>query len=294
MGELGLNKIFGAILATVLVIFALKEVTYIVFPSGDGHGGHHGEEHEMSLNEQIAERYAYYVEVAEGGGAAVVEEVFDLGLALASADPALGERAFRGKCVTCHTIEEGGANGTGPNLYGIMSAQKHAVPGFTYSNAMTQLEGPWTYENMSEWLENPAGYVRGTSMAFAGLRRDDERANVIAYLASYTPDAPPFPDPLPAETDVAEETGEAVEAEVAVAAGDAPALATGEVETLEAVDGTAPVADDAVETELVPGVVADAVDESVDAVEEATEAVTEEATDAVEEANEEAEAPSEE
>ncbi len=294
MGELGLNKIFGALLATILVVFALKEVTYIVFPSGDGHGGHHGEEHEMSLNERIASRYAYYVEVADGGGAAVVEEVFDLGLALASADPALGERAFRGKCLTCHTVEQGGANGTGPNLYGIMGAQKHAVPGFAYSNAMTALEGAWTYENMSDWLENPAGYVRGTSMAFAGLRRDDERANVIAYLTSYSPDAPPYPDPLPEATEFAEETGEAVEAEVAVAAGDDPAQATGEIETLDVVDGTAPATGDAGEVELVPDTVTDAVEESVEAVEDAAETASDEASEAVEEAEEAVEEATEE
>lgn len=300
MGELGLNKIFGAILATVLVIFALKEVTYIVFPSGDGHGGHHGEEHEMSLNEQIAERYAYYVEVADSsGGAAVVEEVFDLGLALASADPALGERAFRGKCVTCHTIEEGGANGTGPNLHAMMGAQKHSVDGFSYSNAMTQLEGAWTYENMSDWLENPAGYVRGTSMAFAGLRRDDERANVIAYLASYTPDAPAFPDPLPAESDSAEADGETEAADVIEAA------ATETVEAVEVVVEEAAAAADVVaeeataatdavveETAAATEVVVEAAEDAVEAVEDTVEAVTDEAADAVEEATEEA--PSEE
>jgi len=104
----------------------------------------------------------------------------------------------------------------------------------------------WNYENIDSWLENPSSYIRGTSMAFAGLRRDDERADVIAYLAANTPGAPAFPEPLPEEQEGAEgeapaegeaTDGEAVDATVdAETVEDAPTQATGEIETQDVVD----------------------------------------------------------
>ncbi|MEO0983066.1 MAG: cytochrome c family protein [Pseudomonadota bacterium] len=208
MGELGFTKISGAILATALSIMGLREVSAILFGHGGGHhGGHHDED--KSLNERISESYAYYVTVAEGGASADdVEPVFDLGLALANADVALGERSFRGKCLTCHTIEEGGATGTGPNMHSIVGAPKAQRAGFSYSSALAASGDVWTYEALNDWLENPAAYARGTTMAFAGLRRDDERANVIAYLAANTAAPPPFPDPAPAETSESEDAAE--------------------------------------------------------------------------------------
>lgn len=245
MGELGLNKILFVLLATALVIMGLRTLSDAVFSHGHGHG-YHGEE-ELSYNEMLAKRYAYYVEV-DGGGAGAEEpeeEAFDLAAALASADAGAGERAFKAKCATCHTVEQGGANGTGPNLYNVVGADKASHDGFTYSRALSELDGEWTYGAMNEWLLNPAGYARGTSMAFAGLRRDDERANTIAYLKSISPDAPPLPEPAAADTDEAAlDTGAGPDgAEIVPAAGEtvtdeaaeAIELLTGEaVETGEA------------------------------------------------------------
>jgi len=197
MGELGLNKILGALLATALGLFGLKTLSDVVFAhGGEGHGEEHAEA--TSLSEQMCEKFAYCVEVAGGGAAAAEEEeVFDLGALLAAADISRGERTFKGQCTTCHTIEEGGANGTGPNLHGVVGAAKHHLADFNYSAAMTDLGGTWTYEDLNHWLENPSSFARGTSMSFAGLRKDPDRINVIAYLAANTPDAPPFPAPLP-------------------------------------------------------------------------------------------------
>ncbi|PKP81028.1 MAG: cytochrome c family protein [Alphaproteobacteria bacterium HGW-Alphaproteobacteria-18] len=198
MGELGLNKIIGAVLATALGIMFLMQLPSIVFASG---AGHHGDEHgeAASLSEQMCQKFHYCVEVAEaaGAGAAAVVEVFDLGAALASADLSRGERLFASQCATCHTINAGGANGTGPNLHNTVGADKAHIPGFAYSGALTNAEGTWTYENLDGWLNNPAGYLRGTSMSFAGIRRDTDRAAVIAYLAANTENAPAFPEPLP-------------------------------------------------------------------------------------------------
>ncbi|WP_182482299.1 c-type cytochrome [Henriciella barbarensis] len=239
MGDLFWNKVFGAILAVVLVVMGLQTLSGMVFSSGDG--GHHGEE-AHSLNEWAQGRFSYYTEIAETGGAgAVEEEVYDLGALLAAADPTSGERAFKAKCSTCHTIEQGGSNGTGPNLHAIIGDSHAHDPSFGYSSAMQATSSEsWTYESMDQWLENPSSYIRGTSMAFAGLRRDDERADVIAYLAQYTPDAPAFPEPLPEEEEGAEgdaTDGDAVDATLdAETVEDAPTLATGEIETQDVVN----------------------------------------------------------
>lgn len=287
MGELGLNKIFGALLATALGVFALQTLSSIVFSHGSD-GGHHGEEHAeaASMSDKMCEKFAYCVEVADAGGAGgEEEEVFDLGLLLANADVARGERTFKGKCTTCHTIEQGGSNGTGPNLYNTVGAEKAHHDGFAYSAALSGMEGEWTYEALNEWLYNPAGYARGTTMSFAGLRRDDDRINVIAYLASYTDNAPAFPDPLPAAGEEGEE-GEAVDAELPADGVDDmanPEQATGEVETIDAVDGTGPNDGDVGETVTVPAEVTDAVESAVDEAEEAAADAEEAVTEATEE-----------
>lgn len=198
MGELGLNKILGALLATALGLFGLKTLSDVVFAHGGE--GHHAEEAEAtSLSEQMCEKFAYCVEVAGGGPAAEeVEEVFDLGALLAAADVSRGERTFKAQCSSCHTIDDGGPNGTGPNLHAIVGAPKRHLASFSYSAAMQEATGDWTYEDLDHWLAAPASFIRGTSMSFAGLRKDADRMNVIAYLASETPNAPPFPAPLAA------------------------------------------------------------------------------------------------
>jgi len=196
MGELGLNKIIGALLATALAMMALIELPKIVFGGSSGHYGH--EEQPTTLTERMCGKFSYCIEIAEaaGAGAAAVAEVFDLGAALASADLARGERVYAGQCATCHTIAQGGANGTGPNLYDTVGASKGHIPGFNYSAALLNAEGDWSYENLDAWLNNPASYIRGTSMSFAGIRRDADRAAVIAFLAANTANPPPFPAPL--------------------------------------------------------------------------------------------------
>lgn len=280
MGELGLNKIFGALLATALGVFALQTLSSIVF-SGEGDGAHHGEEHAepASMTEKMCGKFAYCVEVADAGGTGGEEEdVFDLGLLLASADVARGERTFKGKCTTCHSIEQGGPNGTGPNLYNTVGAEKAHHDGFAYSAALSGMDGTWTYEALNDWLYNPSAYARGTTMSFAGLRRDDDRINVIAYLASYTDNPPAFPDPLPAAGEDAPE-GDAVEASIPAEGVDDmenPTLATGEVETVDSVDGTGPNDGDVGETVTIPADIAEAVEESADSATEAAEDAFEE------------------
>jgi cytochrome c len=219
MGELGFNKIFGAILVVFLAVMGLREVAYIVF----GGGGHYGSVEYESQNAWAEKNFAYRTDIAEiGGGGTIIEEIYDLGLLLAGADLQRGQRSFEAKCASCHSIEQGGANGTGPNLWNTIGGEKQHIPAFNYSGALNNTEGDWSWENMDAWLENPSRYARGTSMGFAGLKRDDERANVLMYMAQYSPKAPPVPEPLPA-----------VEPELESVDGDIldnnPSLATGEI-----------------------------------------------------------------
>ena len=304
MGELGLNKIFGALLAVGLVVLGLKEVSMIVF--GGGH--HHHKEYE-SLNAWAESNFkGYRGDIAEVGGAGeIIEEIYDLGALLIGADLARGERSFKAKCASCHTIDQGGANGTGPNLYATMGAAKQSHAGFNYSGALSNTAGAWSWERMDAWLETPSSYARGTSMAFAGLKRDEERAAVLAYLATYSPDAPPAPEPLPEvveEGDAEETAGDAAETDEAAiegavdTAGDAAEAteAAADVAIEEAAnEGPAAIVEATVAAE---DTVSDLAQAASDAADEAAEAVEEAVTDAeetVEEAVEEApEAPTDE
>jgi cytochrome c len=202
MGELGLNKIMGALLAAALGMMALMSLPSLVF---SGSGGHHGDDHaeEQTLGQKMCSQFHYCIEIAEAASTGPAEEVFDLGAALLSADLTRGERLFAGQCSTCHSINPGGANGTGPNLHNIAGATKMIAAGFNYSGAMKGASGQWTYENLDAWLRSPAGYMKGTSMSFAGIKKDADRANVIAYLAANTEGAPPFPAPITAEAPAA-------------------------------------------------------------------------------------------
>ena len=243
MGELGLNKIFGAILAAALGVMGLQTLSNSVFSSGEHHGHHGGEE--KPYEEAIKDKYAYWTEVA-ATSSAVVEEgpVYDLGALMLAADAAKGERVFKSVCSSCHTIEQGGADGTGPNLYGIVNRDIASTAGFGYSGALAGVEGDWTYTQLDSWIMDPKNIARGVNMV-ANVKKDPDRANLIAYLAANTPDAPEFPAPLPEETE--EASLEVVTADEA--AGD-PALATGEVVTVDVVDGDAPNTGDAGEVEL--------------------------------------------
>ncbi|WP_340263240.1 c-type cytochrome [Sulfitobacter pontiacus] len=120
---------------------------------------------------------------APTGDAAAAEPEMPGAEILAQGDPAAGEKVFR-KCKACHTVEEDGPNRVGPNLYGIVGASVAAVDGFRYSGALTDHGGDWTPDRLAAFLANPRKAVPGTKMSFAGLRKPEDQADVIAYLAS--------------------------------------------------------------------------------------------------------------
>ncbi len=127
---------------------------------------------------------AYSVEGAEVEEAATAEVAAepDFAVVFASADAAAGEQVF-GKCKSCHKID--GSNGTGPHLNGVIGRGHAEVAEFKYSDALMALKGePWSPEVMNAFLQNPKAAIVGTKMAFAGLSKPEDRANVIAYLAT--------------------------------------------------------------------------------------------------------------
>lgn len=161
---------------------------------------------------------------AEGGGE---DSGPPLATLLATADVAKGEAVFA-KCVSCHTINAGGANGIGPNLHGIMGVAigKH-IPGFAYSEALKSHGGNWTWENMDAWLKSPKAFASGTKMTFAGLGKAEDRAALMLYLNSQGSNLPlpaaPAPEAAPAEGDAAAAAGAPAEGAAPAAEAAAPA-----------------------------------------------------------------------
>ncbi|MBA4753057.1 MAG: cytochrome c family protein [Sphingopyxis sp.] len=126
------------------------------------------------------EKPGYPIEDAEAG-AGGGESAVPLANLLAAADPAKGEAVFA-KCAACHTINSGGANGIGPNLFGALGKAHGHVPGFAYSAALKGVPGNWNFESMDAWLTSPRKYAPGTKMSFAGLGNAEDRANLIVYM----------------------------------------------------------------------------------------------------------------
>ena len=179
-GDLKWNKIFGAVLATGLVVLGVREVSSRMFA------------HEES------EKMGYQIEVAEEEteGPAAPQLPPDWGTVLASADMGKGEALFA-RCASCHKLD---ANGTGPGLMGIVGRGVAAHPGFAFSEALIahrSASPTWTYDALDEFLAAPAKEVPGTKMSFAGLKKQEDRINLIAWLRSQGSSGYPIPAPDP-------------------------------------------------------------------------------------------------
>lgn len=166
-------KIAGGVLGAFLILLLGNWVATSYYTiNASGHGAE-GEEHAMGYN----------IAPADDGHAteeAVVEEVSVADI-LAAGDAAKGAKVF-GKCKACHKIDGGDA--TGPHLNGVVGRTVATVEGFGYSQAMRDHGGDWTPEALYEFLANPKGVTPGTKMSFAGLKKETDRANLIAYLAT--------------------------------------------------------------------------------------------------------------
>lgn len=125
--------------------------------------------------------------------AAAPVELPPIGPKLASANVDAGKAVFMKQCFTCHTTDKGGANKVGPNLWDVVGRKKASHAGFGYSSALSAKGGDWSYEDIDHMIFKPTTYVRGTKMAFAGLPKEQERADVIAYLRTMAETPKPLP-----------------------------------------------------------------------------------------------------
>ena len=170
LDTMALTKIVGGFCGSLLVFLVGSWVAESLYHGAHGHA------------EDRVSGYAIEVEVLDVGEDEEEEVDFD-GL-LAAADLGKGAKVF-GKCKACHKLENG-ANGTGPHLYDIVDRAVGAASGsgYGYSGALVQVADVWTTDELNGFLENPKTYAPGTKMGFAGLKKPEDRANVIAYLQS--------------------------------------------------------------------------------------------------------------
>ncbi len=177
MSSLEFNKIAGAVVVTALVVTVIGEIgNALVDPD---------------------ERGADAVAVASGApahkaateAAPMIEAVAAL---LASADVAKGAKLFK-KCAACHTSTNAGKNKIGPNLWDIVNSERGKKAGFRYSKALLGKAGAWTYESLNAFLAKPKGYIKGTKMAFSGIKKAGDRAALIAYLRGLSESPAPLP-----------------------------------------------------------------------------------------------------
>lgn len=168
----------------------------------------------MYFHRGEVEKPGYAIQGVEADGAGATAAV-PIGNMMAVADMSKGEAIFK-KCVACHTIAQGGANGIGPNLWGTVGKPLASHAGFAYSDALKSKGGTWTFEALNEWLSNPKKYAPGNKMTFAGLGNPEERAAVMLYLNSQGSN---IPLPSPVEAAVATAAADEAAGEAAPAAG---------------------------------------------------------------------------
>lgn len=164
------TKAVAAICSALLVFLLIKWAAEGIY-AGGGHGGEH-------------EAQAYSIDTGEEGEGAAAEAEVEVSFAevFASADAAAGEGLFR-QCSACHKLD--GNNGTGPHLDGVVDRDIASVGGYAYSDALNGLEGGWTPEALNGFLTSPRDYANGTKMTFRGMAKVEDRANLIAYLATF-------------------------------------------------------------------------------------------------------------
>ena len=180
MDSFEINKIIAAILLTVLIIIGIGKFTDILF---------HVDKPQQS---------AYKIEGLEKASTSTsieetkTEEKVDIAQLLAMGDLAHGAKVFK-KCSACHMIASDGKNMIGPNLWNVIGRQAGSVDDYKYSKAMVAYAKKWSFEEMNSYLIKPQAYIKGTKMAYAGLRKEKDRASVILYMNSKSNNPKPLP-----------------------------------------------------------------------------------------------------
>ena len=169
MDSFEINKIIAAVLLVALIVIGIGKISEVIF------------------HVDKPEKPGYVVEVEQVSTTSTeiltstTKEKIDIAALMALGDLAVGEKVFK-KCAACHSIAKGGKNNIGPALYNVVGRKVGAVNDYKYSKALSQYEKNWTFEELNGYLIKPAKWIKGTKMAFAGLRKEKDRASVIKYL----------------------------------------------------------------------------------------------------------------
>ena len=176
MNGFEINKVIAAILATVLIVFSINKFTDILFRTDK------------------PQQSAYKVEKVETALASTSsgETKVKINELLAMGDVEHGKKVFK-KCTACHMIATGGKNMIGPNLWGVLGRKTGSVSDYKYSKALAAYGKEWTFTEMNGFLIKPSAYIKGTKMAFAGLRNEKDRASVILFMNSKSDSPLPTP-----------------------------------------------------------------------------------------------------
>ena len=179
MDSFEINKIIAAVLLVALLVIGIGKVSNILF----------------YVEKPKTPGYAVEVEQASGSTITtteVVEKVVDIAALMALGDVASGEKIFK-KCAACHSINKGGKHKIGPALYNVVGRKVGGVEDYKYSKALIAYEKEWTFEELNGFLIKPAKHIKGTKMAYAGLRKEVDRASVIKYLNANSDSPLPLP-----------------------------------------------------------------------------------------------------
>ena len=173
MDSFELNKIIGAILLVALLVIGIGKVSNLVF--------------KINKPEKSNYKVELDVESAEikGDEEPVQIEIVDIAALLSTGDLAHGEKVFK-KCSACHSIKSGGGNKIGPALYNVVGRKVGVLDDYKYSKALAEYEKNWSFEELNGFLLKPKDWIKGTKMAYAGLRKEKDRASVILYLNKYS------------------------------------------------------------------------------------------------------------
>ena len=180
MDSFEINKIIAAVLMVALLIIGINKLSNLIFYV------------------EKPETPGYTVEVEQAIVTSVeksldkTEEKIDIAALMAMGDIATGEKVFK-KCSACHSIVKEGKNNIGPALYNVVGRKVGAVSDYKYSKALSAYEKQWTFEELNGYLIKPAKWIKGTKMAFAGLRKEKDRASVIKYLNQNSDNPLPLP-----------------------------------------------------------------------------------------------------